>query len=82
MRRQILTSEDFSSVDSETAKRLNSQAADKVKMLDLKKYGLTKSDYGKIKATGGFNTEEYYDDAATENLVNYSLNDKRMTIAR
>ena len=30
-------------------------------MLDLKKYGLTKSDYGKIKATGGFNTEEYYE---------------------
>lgn len=46
---KILTSEDFSSVDSETAKRLSSQAADKVKMLDLKKYGLTKSDYGKIR---------------------------------
>lgn len=42
-------------------------------MIDLKKHGLTKSDYGKIKATGGFNTEEYYDDAATEILVNCSL---------
>lgn len=79
---KILTSEDFSSVDSETAKRLSSQAADKVKMLDLKKYGLTKSDYGKIKATGGFNTEEYYDDAATENPCELFFNDKRMTIAR
>ena len=79
---KILTFEDFSSVDSETAKRLNSQAANKVKMLDLKKYGLTKSDYGKIKATGGFNTEEYYDDAATENPCELFFNDKRMTIAR
>ena len=79
---KILTFEDFSSVDSETAKRLSSQAADKVKMLDLKKYGLTKSDYGKIKATGGFNTEEYYDDAATENPCELFFNNKRMTIAR
>lgn len=79
---KILTSEDFSSVDSETAKRLNSQAANKVKMIDLKKHGLTKSDYGKIKATGGFNTEEYYDDAATENPCELFFNDKRMTIAR
>lgn len=79
---KILTFEDFSSVDSETAKRLSSQAADKVKMIDLKKHGLTKSDYGKIKATGGFNTEEYYDDAATENPCELFFNDKRMTIAR
>lgn len=79
---KILTFEDFSSVDSETAKRLNSQAANKVKMIDLKKHGLTKSDYGKIKATGGFNTEEYYDDAATENPCELFFNDKRMTIAR
>ena len=79
---KILTITDFSSVDSEIAKRLSSQAADKVKMLDLNKYGLTKSDYGKIKATGGFNTEEYYDDAATENTCELFFNDKRMTIAR
>ena len=63
----ILSSADFSPVDGETAKRLSSNAKDKVKMIDLKKYGLTKSDYGKIKATGGFNTEEYYDNAAAEN---------------
>lgn len=79
---KILTPADFSSVNGETAKRLSSQAADKVKMLDLKKYGLTKSDYGKIKATGGFNTEEYYDNAATENPCELFFNDKRMTIAR
>lgn len=79
---KILTSEDFSSVDSETAKRLNSQVADKIKMIDLKKLGLTATDYGKIKATGGFNTEEYYDNAATENPCELFFNDKRMTVAR
>ena len=79
---KILTSDDFSAVDSETAKRLNSQVADKIKMIDLKKLGLTATDYGKIKATGGFNTEEYYDDAATENPCELFFNDKRMTIAR
>lgn len=78
----ILSSADFSPVDGETAKRLSSNAKDKVKMIDLKKYGLTKSDYGKIKATGGFNTEEYYDNAAAENPCELFFNDKRMTVAR
>ena len=79
---KILSSADFSSVDGETAKRLNSQAVDKVKMIDLKKYGLTKSDYGKIKATGGFNTEGFYDNVATENPCELFFNGKRMTLSR
>lgn len=79
---KILTIAEFASVDGETAKRLSSNAKDKVKMIDLKKYGLTKSDYGKIKATGGFNTEEYYDNAAAENPCELFFNDKRMTVAR
>lgn len=79
---KILSSADFSSVDGETAKRLNSQAVDKVKMIDLKKLGLNKADYGKIKATGGFNTEEYYDNAATENPCELFFNGKRMTLSR
>ncbi|MEG2080513.1 MAG: right-handed parallel beta-helix repeat-containing protein [Oscillospiraceae bacterium] len=79
---KILTLADFSSVDSETAKRLSSQAADKVKMIDLKKLGLKTEDYGKVKATGGFNTEEYYDNAATENSCELFFDSKRMSVAR
>ena len=51
-------------------------------MIDLKKLGLNKADYGKIKATGGFNTEEYYDNAATENPCELFFNGKRMTLSR
>lgn len=78
----VLRAEDFEDVSGEAAGRIAEKAAGKVKTLDLSQYGLSVKDYGKIKATGAFNTEEYYDGAADFRECELFVDSERATLAR
>lgn len=77
-----LKSEDFENVSGEAAERLNKDAVNNVKMLDLSKYNLTVDDYGKLKSVGGFTTEQYYDGAAEVTACELFFNNERMELAK
>ena len=82
-----LSVKDFVSVKNypELANRLNSEAREKVVVIDLTKepYSLTKEDWGKIYAIGSYNTASSYDGDWTGPLYcELFINDKRQTLAR
>lgn len=77
-----LNSDDFQDVSGQALERLNKDVADKVKMLDLSKYNLTVKDYGNIKATGGFNTDNFYQGVEEYPECEFFFNDERMVLSR
>ncbi len=79
-----LLGSDFEKVtDSEILSRLSENARKNVVCFDLKKYGVTAEQYGKIYAIGSYNTAAQYDGDYTGDLYcELFINDKRQTIAR
>ena len=56
--------------------------AQKVVCCDIKTYGLTESDWGKIYTVGAFNTASKYDGDTQGTSCEIFMNDRRMTLAR
>ena len=54
---------------------------DKIKMLDLKKYGVTQEQIGKVRAFGAYNTAEKYDEEGSL-YCELFCDGKRMTLSR
>ena len=75
---------DFTAVTDETMlARLQESARDKVVQVDLKTYGLTAEDLGKVYAFGEVNTAKKYDgDYVGPTHCELFVNDQRQTIAR
>lgn len=69
--------------DEETAERLTEDARGKVLCVDLSKLGITKEQYGKIYAIGGYNTASRYDgDWVGGIYCELFIDDARQAIAR
>lgn len=80
---KILNPKDFVSLDEEEKKRLSDDAAHNVKKIDLKSYGLTRSELGEICVIGSYTTANKYDDAILSPMwCELFVDDKRMTVAR
>lgn len=79
-----ISGKDFGRIsDEKMLSRLSENARKKVVCIDLKKYGITAEQYGKIYAIGSYNTASQYDGDYTGNLYcELFVNDKRQTIAR
>ena len=79
-----LSPEDFKPVTDEAAlSRLNSEASQKVLCADLKEYGLTAEDWGKMYAIGTYNTAALYNgDWSGGIYCELFINDERQTVAR
>ncbi len=78
-----LKAEDFESLDENEKSRLHGDAKENVVKVDLKKYGLTRSDWGEISAVGSHGTARKYDDAVISPLsCELFFNDERMNVAR
>ena len=76
--------DNFKKVEDETMlSRLSEEAKDKVICADLKEYGLTADDWGKMYAIGTYNTAKLYDgDWEGEIYCELFVNDERQTVAR
>ena len=69
--------------DSDMLSRLSDSAKEKVLCADLKEYGLTADDWGKIYAIGSYNTAAKYDGDYVGGLYcELFVNDRRQTLAR
>ena len=69
--------------DSDVLSRLSDDAKENVLCADLKAYGLTKADWGKIYTIGSYNTAAKYDgDWVGDIYSELFINDKRQTLAR
>lgn len=74
---------DFEPPDEIEKARLHGEAKEKVVKADLKKYGLTRADWGEICAVGYHITAGKYDNAVTDPVhCELIVNDKRMIMAR
>jgi len=78
----VLHSEDFESIPDEIRDRLHGEAKNKVVQINLKKYGLTKDDWGDIHPIGKFGTEEKYDSYQPGANCELFFNGRRMVLAR
>ena len=76
--------QDFAPVtDEEMLARLSGNAKEKVLCVDLKEYGLTAEDWGKLYAIGSYNTASQYDGDWTGDLYcELFINDQRQVMAR
>lgn len=74
----------FKKVEEEAMlSRLSKDAKDSVICTDLKEYGLTADDWGKMYAIGTYNTAEMYDGDWTGPIYcELFINDERQTVAR
>lgn len=77
-----LRPEDFRHVSGEMRSRLQRDAQEKVVSVDLKKYGLTIDNYGKISAVGAAITAHLYDNTEKAASCELYFNGKRMITAR
>ncbi len=78
-----LNADDFEPVKGEARDRLTLKVRKKVMQTDLTEYGLTAADWGKLYATGAFNTARKYDgDVVGAEACELFFNDSRMTLAR
>lgn len=68
--------------DISTKERLSPDAREHVVMIDLKKYGLSEKDYGKMYAIGGRNNAALYDDDTVGLNFEIFFNERRMICAR
>lgn len=75
---------DFKAVSDQTMlSRLQDEAKKNVLCIDLKEYGITAGDYGKIYAIGSYNTAAHYSgDWVGPLYCELFVNDRRMTLAR
>ena len=77
-----LRAEDFTAIDEAARARLHGAARDNVVCVDLKKYGLSEKDWGRLCPIGAFGTENKYDDCEEGANCELFLNGQRMTLAR
>lgn len=78
-----LNKKDFSKLGSTKLARLAKGAKDNVVQVDLKKYGLSSDDYGKIYATGKSSTASKYDgDHVGASACELFIGGQRSTLAR
>lgn len=78
-----LNANDFEALNDLEKERLHGNAKTDVVKIDLKKYGLTRADWGEISAVGSHGTARKYDDAVIEPLTcELFYNDERMNVAR
>ncbi len=74
---------DFEALDDAEKERLYGDAKENVVKVDLKKYGLTRTDWGEISAVGSHGTAHKYDDAVISPMsCELFFNDERMNVAR
>ncbi|MBE6541565.1 MAG: right-handed parallel beta-helix repeat-containing protein [Ruminococcaceae bacterium] len=74
---------DFGPLNDEEKSRLHGDAVEKVVKLDLKKYGLTKDDWGEMCAVGSHSIAKRYDDIVTGLMASeLFVNSSRMDLAR
>ncbi len=74
---------DFEPLSAEEKSRLyDKSASDKVLKVDLKKYGITSADIGKLYSNGSHVTVSCYDDAEGDGECELFFNGARMTLAR
>ena len=78
----ILNGSDFESISAEEKARLDQSIADKVLKVDLKKYGLTESDWGRIYTLGTYHLASRYEGATGNAAADLYFNNQRMTLAR
>ena len=79
----VLKSSDFIPLEEEERARLHGEAQQKVVWIDLKKYGLTRADWGEICAVGSHSTADKYDSAVISPLhCELYVDDVRMDMAR
>ncbi|MBQ2915374.1 MAG: right-handed parallel beta-helix repeat-containing protein [Clostridia bacterium] len=79
----MLNACDFEALDGAEKERLYGDAKENVVKVDLKKYGLTRSDWGEISAVGSHGTAHKYDDAVISPMsCELFFNDERMNVAR
>lgn len=62
--------------------RLSRMAASKVRVIDLKKYGVDPAAYRALYPIGAYHTASKYDDAPTGDNIEVFESNKRMTLAR
>lgn len=62
--------------------RLNTEAKEKVRAIDIKKYGLSLEDFGEIYAIGAYHTADKYDNGKIGKNFEVFSGGKRMHIAR
>lgn len=77
-----LRPDSFRAPDAAAAARLHGPARHEVVCADLKEYGLTQKEWGKIYAVGAFNTAAKYDGDTQGVSCEVFMNDRRMTLAR
>ncbi len=77
-----LRTEDFEPIPDSVRDRLHGEAREKTVMIDLKKYGLTKADWGRLHPIGAFGTEEKYDSYVSGANCELFFNGRRMTLSR
>ncbi len=73
---------DFDPVSDDVRERLDPEARDHVVQVDLKKYGLTKADWGHLCPIGKYITADKYDDYIPDVNCELFVNGSRMTLAR
>jgi len=79
----ILSSKDFEPITAEEKARIiDSTAKDKIVRVDLTKYGLTETDWGKMYAYGSYNSGSKYDGGTGPNMSELFCDGDRMTLAR
>lgn len=78
-----LVNDKFVSVTDEAVlSRLNDSVKDKIKVIDLKKEGLSREDIGEIYEIGTSGTASSYNDGTVGNNCELFWNDTRLTVAR
>ncbi len=78
-----LSASDFEALNDSEKERLCDIAKANVVKVDLKKYGLTRADWGEICAVGSHGTAHKYDGAVTSPMsCELFFNDERMNVAR
>jgi len=79
----LLSPSDFGPLNDEEKSRLHGDAPEMVLKMDLKKYGLTRADWGEICAVGSHSVAKMYDDIETKKMsCELFVNDARMNLAR
>lgn len=73
---------DTSDVSTEIKERLTPDAAEHVRAVDLRSYGLSEIDWGELYPIGSYNTAWKYDGTSVGNNIEVFENDRRMMLAR
>ncbi len=74
--------EDTVAPSDDIRSRLAPEAAEKVRVIDLPSFGLTKYDWGNVYPIGSYHTASRYDDGECGINLEVFENDRRLTLAR